>query len=79
MKDDFEKEFDWYKDGLTKEERRAQALKIARAREQMINDIMEHNKRVLEEQETVYEEETFLFSDSEHPFISLFASWFGSL
>lgn len=33
-------------DGLTKEERRQQALKLAKTREKMINDIYEHNQKV---------------------------------
>ena len=33
-------------DGLTKEERRQQALKLAETREKMINDIYEHNRKV---------------------------------
>ena len=35
-----------YNDGLTKEERREQALKLAETREKMINDIYEHNRKV---------------------------------
>ena len=35
-----------YNDGLTKEERRQQALKLAETREKMINDIYEHNRKV---------------------------------
>lgn len=35
-----------YNDGLTKEERRQQALKLAATREKMINDIYEHNRKV---------------------------------
>ena len=35
-----------YNDGLTNEERRQQALKLAETREKMINDIYEHNRKV---------------------------------
>ena len=33
-------------DGLTKEERRQQAIKLAETREKMINDIYEHNRKI---------------------------------
>ena len=76
-----------YNDGLTKEERRQQALKLAETREKMINDIYEHNRkvqahneRVIEQMEDIepeYEEEhRFLFFDFDHPLISMFANWF---
>ena len=75
-------------DGLTKEERRQMALKIAEAREQMINDIVNHNKRILQKQEEAFEEflenyepeceEGIFFFDFAHPFASLFASWFAN-
>ena len=76
-----------YNDGLTKEERRQQALKLAETREKMINDIYEHNRkvqahneRVMEQmEESEYVEEGGLFYyNSEHPIISLFASWFAN-
>lgn len=35
-----------YNDGLTNEERRQQALKLAETRDKMINDIYEHNRKV---------------------------------
>ena len=76
-------------DGLTKEERRQQALKLAETREKMINDIYEHNKKVqahnervmqqMEDYEPEYEEEhSFLFFDFDHPLISMFANWFAN-
>lgn len=76
-----------YNDGLTKEERRKQALKLAETREKMINDIYEHNRKVqahneriikqMEDIEPEYEEEhRFLFFDFDHPLISMFANWF---
>ena len=76
-----------YNDGLTKEERRQQALKLAETREKMINDIYEHNRKVqahnerimeqMEDIEPEYEEEhRFLFFDFDHPLISMFANWF---
>ena len=76
-------------DGLTKEERREQALKLAEVREKMINDIYEHNrkiqaqnKRILEKFENIepeyVEEEEFFFFDFAHPFTSLFANWFAN-
>ncbi len=77
-------------DGLTKEERRQQALKIAAAREEILKDIVNHNKRILKRKEQAFEEFVenyepeyedeqglFLF-DSAHPIISLFASWFAN-
>ena len=76
-----------YNDGLTKEERRQQALKLAKTREKMINDIYEHNRkvqahneRIMEQMENIeqeYEEEhRFLLFDFDHPLISMFANWF---
>jgi len=69
-------------DGLTKEERRQQALKIAETREKMINDIYEHNKKVMkqmEDNEPEYvEEHKLFFFDFEHPLISMFANWFAN-
>ncbi len=74
-------------DGLTKEERRQQALKLAETREKMINDIYEHNKKVqahnervmqqMEEPEYI-EDEGIFYYNSEYPIISLFASWFAN-
>lgn len=77
-------------DGLTKEEKLEQALKIAQVREKMLNDIYEHNRkvqakneRILEEFENLepeyIEEEGFFFFDFAHPWASLFANWFGNL
>ena len=74
-------------DGLTKEERREQALKIAQTREQTLKDIVAHNRKMLRKREKTYKydmekQETkeggFLFFDSEHPILSLFASWFAN-
>lgn len=49
-------------------------------REQKFQDIMEHNKRVMQQrEEPEYAEEGGLFYyNSEHPIISLFASWFAN-
>ena len=49
-------------------------------REQMFQDIMERNKRVMQQiEEPEYAEEGGLFYyNSEHPIISLFASWFAN-
>lgn len=75
-------------DGLTKEERRKQALKIAEAREEMINNIVNYNKKILKRKEQVLEEyienyepeveeeHSFLFFDFAHPILSLFGNWF---
>ncbi len=70
-------------DGLTKEELRALAQKVAESRERMFKEIEEHNRRVLEHnkrvmEQPVYQEvdEGFLFFDSDHPLLSLFANWF---
>ena len=83
-------------DGLTKEERREQALKLAETREKMINDIYEHNRKVQAHNERVMahnermmeklediesecaEDEGVFYYNSEHPIISLFASWFAN-
>ena len=73
-----------YNDGLTKEEKRQQALKLAKTREKMINDIyvynrkvQAHNEKVMENIEPEYaEEHRFLFFDFDHPLISMFANWF---
>lgn len=73
-----------YNDGLTKKERRKQALKLAETREKMINDIYEHNRKVQAYNEKVMEniepeyaeEHRFLFFDFDHPLISMFANWF---
>ncbi len=43
-------------DGLTKEERRQQALKLAETREKMIKDIYKHNERVMAKNEAFVEE-----------------------
>lgn len=75
-------------DGLTKEERRQQALKIAVAREKILQDIVNHNKKLLKRQEEVYEEfienyepeieeaHRLFFFDFDHLLISMFANWF---
>lgn len=78
-----EKPFAGQDNGLTKEERREQALKVAQMREQTFKDIAEHNRRILQKREDDFEnrsekQEGFLFFDSEHPILSLFASWFGN-
>ena len=77
-------------EGLTKEERRQQALKIAAAREEMLRDMVSHNKRILKRKEEAFEEfvenyepeyeeeHNLFFFDSAHPIISLFASWFAN-
>ena len=75
-------------DGLTKEERHREAVKRSQMREQMIQDIMNHNRQILKRKEETFvgnckpehkEEHGFLFFDSNHPFISLFASWFANI
>lgn len=74
-------------DGLTKEERHREAVKRSQMREKMINDIYEynrkvqaHNERVMEQAEEpeYVEEEGIFYYNSEHPIISLFASWFAN-
>ena len=83
-------------DGLTREERRQQALKLAETREKMINDIYEHNRKVQAHNERIMahnekimenledievecvEDEGIFYYNSEHPIISLFASWFAN-
>lgn len=72
------------KDGLTKEERRALALKVAESRERMFKEIEEHNRRVLEHNKRAMEQpyqevdEGFLLFDSDHPLLSMFINWFGN-
>lgn len=82
-----EKVFAEPNDGLTKEERRQQALKLAETRDKMINDIYEHNKRIQKHNEEILDkieqaesesDEGVLFYDSAHPIISLFANWFAN-
>ena len=65
-------------DGLTKEERRQQALKLAETREKIINDIYKHNKRVMEDCNQEHEEHSLFFFDFAHPLISMFANWFSN-
>lgn len=79
-----EKPFANHNDALTKEEKREQALKVTQMREQTFKDIAEHNRRILRKREEIIEryseeqEEGFVFFDSEHPLLSLFATWFGN-
>lgn len=83
-----EKVFAEPNDGLTKEERRARALKIEAAREEMLRDIVYNNKLVLQKQQKALdeyfdkaeyrEEHSLLFFDFEHPLVSLFANWFAN-
>ena len=77
-------------DGLTKEERRQQALKIAQAREEILRDMVNHNKKLLTRQEEAYEESienyepeveeehSLFFFDFDHPLISIFANLFAN-
>ena len=74
-------------DGLTKEERRQHALKIAEAREEMLKDMVAHNKELLKRKQEAFEEfvenyepeveeeHSFLFFDFAHPILSLFGNW----
>lgn len=65
-------------DGLTKEERHREAIKRSQMREQMLRDIMEHNKRVMEEPEIIYEDYEVGIFDPAHPILSLFCNWFAN-
>lgn len=66
-------------DGLTKEERHMEAVKRSQMREQMLQDIMEHNRRVMEKSESErVEEDAILYYNSEHPILSLFANLFAN-
>ena len=62
-----------YNNGLTKEERRQQALKLAETREKMINDIYEHNERIMAKNEAFIEERqaNFDFVDGIMDFLRL--------
>ena len=85
-----EKVFAEPNDGLTKEERRARALERDAAREEMLRDIVNHNKRILQRKEQAYEEyianyepevreeHSLFFFDFDHPLVSLFANWFAN-
>lgn len=77
-------------DGLTKEERHARALERDAAREEMLRDMVNHNKRILQRKERTYkeyisnyepevkEEHSLFFFDFDHPLVSLFANWFAN-
>ena len=67
-------------DGLTREEKRKQALKLAQVREKMIEEIYEHNRKVMEEGEVVecHEKEEVFFFDFAHPIVSWVAGWWGN-
>ena len=65
-------------DGLTKEERHREAVKRSQMREQMLKDIREHNKRVMEEPEIIYEDYEIGIFDPAHPLLSLFCNWFAN-
>lgn len=85
-----EKVFAEPNDGLTKEERRARALERDAAREEMLRDIVNHNKKILQRKEQAYEEyianyepevkeeHSLFFFDFDHPLVSLFANWFAN-
>ena len=81
-----EKPFAEPNDGLTKEERREQALKIAAVREQMLKDIVNHNKRMHRIREDAYEQQLMeqeestglFFFDFVHPVLSMVLNWFGN-
>ncbi len=74
-------------DGLTKEERYKEAAKRSQMREKIINDIIEHNKKILKRKEEDFENSfenceveykekiDFFFFDFAHPWISLLANW----
>ena len=63
-------------DGLTKEERHREAVKRSQMREKMLRDIREHNKRVMEEPEIIYEDYEIGIFDPAHPILSLFFNWY---
>lgn len=65
-------------DGLTREERHQEAIKRSQMREQMLQEIMEHNRRVMGESEVVYEENEAVIFDPEHPVLSMFCNWFAN-
>lgn len=46
----------------------------------MFQDIMEHNKRVMQqiEESECAKDEGIFYDNSKHPIISLFASWFAN-
>ena len=73
-----EKPFAEPNDGLTKEERHREAVKRSQMREQMLKDIREHNKRVMEEPEIIYEDYEIGIFDPAHPLLSLFCNWFAN-
>ena len=67
-------------DGLTWEERHEAALKREKMREQMMQDIIEHNREVMDraEETECTREEGFFFFDFAHPIVSLIANWVGN-
>ncbi|MEE3350187.1 MAG: hypothetical protein VZR09_09130 [Candidatus Gastranaerophilaceae bacterium] len=66
-------------DGLTKKERHREAVKRSQMSEQMLHDIMEHNKSVMGKSESEQvEEDVILYYNSEHPILSLIANWFAN-
>lgn len=82
-----EKTFSVANDGLTKEERREQALRIAQTREQILKDIVEHNRKILQKREEQILEEIeeqeepsaeFWFFDLDHPLLSFISCWFAN-
>lgn len=84
-----EKPFKEPNDGLTKEERRQQAIKTAKARDEILKDAVERSRRLTRnsgeqaerEEQTApeyQEEHGIFFLDFAHPIVSLFASWFAN-
>lgn len=70
-------------DRSEKEKNRELALQLAKARDKMINNIYEQNKKLqqmknYEAEYVVEEKHSFFFFDFDHPFISLFANWFAN-
>lgn len=65
-------------------------LKLHRQEKEMLNDMVNHNKRILKRKEQAFEEfvenyeleveeeHSLFFFDFNHPLISMFANWFAN-
>jgi hypothetical protein len=75
-----ENNFELQTDGLTKEERKEQNKTIIKARNKILNDIVEHNRKILNKTKQKEDEgtSTFCILDFNHPIISMIINWIGN-
>jgi hypothetical protein len=75
-----EKTFKSQVDCLTKEERQELDKKIIKSRNKILNDIVKHNRNILDNIKQDNEENSYNFCllDFNHPIISMIANWFGN-